>query len=703
MPMNYLLKELVTAYKNPQPEDEDRNGNTRLAVLRERFHLSPLRLQKLLVTAGVYEPVKDSSMYSVITRLYKAGKSVKEIMEQTGLSNAAVSACLPYERVVYNADLLGVELSDAARRKRRQRSREEMIKQNVRNLLQFAATDETFWAALQEHAWEKFISTDGERFTYHMLTDRPPRKAGEKVISVVDYKQGLLPFTYQEVTDVLHEALELKAVGTTAVSSFKQTAALPYLYPLLVYFGILPGNKKEYAVRHAMPVPEVCSCCGCKAEYTVRSYADLCFIAKAMEEEERNRWTPEERERCEREEAALGCQTWEERAYKSNAAIRAFDAEGERHFCRLCAQTIRMALEDGELPNSAAPENLEELSLPMAYDALQGNRLAFPKGVRFADRYDRVYPEWLHACDEDGQEEEQARHGEYGQPFLYRVRDKAGVEHTFACYMQQLPRHAVFEACEVHRLTRTGRLVRYENTGTFYEFRTGMRHTGWQEEAENRRQICIGFLELINKIRDALRNPSLDWHVGTSHVSNMLEVEEEQELLQGASLEGNAARSRRSKKTKSAYRQCYLRSSGEMKVEDDGFLIDGRVFHGEELVRLAGVHEGWTLQYRFTDPADPPLRAGEYLMPVQLNERQLVSDTVELLNMFSRDGRFVSDRDEDNFGKLFEKLVLPKLKLYHESNPRGYGRLAGMQVIRRLQWVEGTEWQQGQVREVIGK
>ena len=132
-------------------------------------------------------------------------------------------------------------------------------------------------------------------------------------------------------------------------------------------------------------------------------------------------------------------------------------------------------------------------------------------------------------------------------------------------------------------------------------------------------------------------------------------------------------------------------------------MIDGRVFTGEEVALMSSAHEEWKLQYRFADPADTPLRRGEYLMPVQLGEKELVTEVSELLNLFTADGRFISDHDERNFDVLFDKEVLRKLKLYYESNPRGYGKLAGMKIIERLRWIEGTERQVEKVREELQK
>ena len=94
------------------------------------------------------------------------------------------------------------------------------------------------------------------------------------------------------------------------------------------------------------------------------------------------------------------------------------------------------------------------------------------------------------------------------------------------------------------------------------------------------------------------------------------------------------------------------------------------------------------------------LRANEYLMPVRLGEKELVDDTLELIHLFTEDGCFISDHDEEVFYTLFDG-ILKKLKLYYDSNPRGYGKLAGMGIIRALEQYEGTEMAAAKVREMI--
>ena len=744
MTMNELIKTVADAYKNPAEGEEDRNGNTRLAVLQEKFRLSSLKVQKILVTAGVYEPVKEGTPYVEITRLRKAGKSAKEIMKITGLSNAAVSAYTPYERGVYHADRSGAEISSAAERKRKQRGGEETKRMNARSVLRGNVTDESFWKAIQEHGREIFISTSGDRYSVNARFTAPELTAPERGEGAAGRKQelqirliggGELFFPKEMAIDVLHNALDLMAEGEeTEELSFDRTEALPYVYPLLVFFGIIPGDKAQYTTRRMIADAEVCSCCGRMADYTVRTYADLIDIAMEIEEAERSKWEPAERERVERMEASYGRAEWYERAGKSTAAIRAFNREGERHFCRLCAETIRMALEDGELPSAAAPADYQALSLEAAEAGFYRYFDRMPEGVRYVDRYGSKYDSG--AAGDEGR----------SRIFVHTERDRDGAAHTFACYVRKFPGHRSFEAVEVHRLTRAGRLAR-DYTGTDYEFRTGMREEENKRSAggdggigdaargggvgsvpsERLRKTYIGFLELADHIRDALQNPTLEWHEGFPHLGNAVDIDGRQCTLESigemevvyVEAEPGVSCSRRGGNRQGGDRWGGDRPAGcdwrdgeeasrgyvqgrEWRGGEHGFMIDGRIFTGEEVALMSSAHEGWKMQYRFADPSDRPLRRGEYLMPVQLGEKELVTEVSELLNLFTSDGRFISEHDERNFGILFEKEVLKKLKLYHESNPRGYGKLAGMKIIERLGWIEGTERQVEKVREVVG-
>ena len=101
MTFEELLDQIAKDYLNPETlpdgrKDVDRNGHTRITDLQVKYKLSSLKIQKLLVTAGMYVPVKTDSSYYAVKRLHEAGKSVDEIMKQLSISKVSVNACIPY-------------------------------------------------------------------------------------------------------------------------------------------------------------------------------------------------------------------------------------------------------------------------------------------------------------------------------------------------------------------------------------------------------------------------------------------------------------------------------------------------------------------------------------------------------------------------------------------------------------------------------
>ena len=118
---------------------------------------------------------------------------------------------------------------------------------------------------------------------------------------------------------------------------------------------------------------------------------------------------------------------------------------------------------------------------------------------------------------------------------------------------------------------------------------------------------------------------------------------------------------------------------------------------------MFSVQEGAQIKFYADDPSSKPLRADEFLMQVRLSQEDLVNEVIDLINMFTTDGCFEREKDRENFSKLFEKDLLERFRLYHESRPRGYGRLAGMEIIKRLKMVEGAEECQEKIREIMGK
>lgn len=681
MTFEELLNSLSTAYKHPDEMDADRNGNTRMSVLQERFNLSSLKIQKLLVTAGVYEPVKENTPFATIQGLRSEGKSAKEIQAITGLSNASVNAYLPYEMTPHNAELLGVELGNDAERKRRQRSNEEMRKENMRGILNRNLTDEAFWKAIQEHDQETFITASGERYHVNAIfgvfgravkspapdastaqtasTVQTARHIEKQQLFIVAEEDGsVLTFKQEDVFKVLHDEIENDALKSDTIGGLvmpgdaQEADALnsprPYVIPLLIYFGIIDGDREATTTKRST-TPRACSCCGRidAPLNSVSSYAELLELGSqfekkrrdAMQEDEKSRvtlieadpWLVQQREKYEKQIEAA----------KNSKVVKAFDAEGERQFCELCAETIRMALEKGDPPYISTIGRLYDVPADLAESYL--NQTLIPTTETWVDRYDKRYT------------------GER----LFREIDADGVEHYFMLTSSRFGGMMSFEGVEVHRLTKAGKMAK-NNSDTDYE----IQHLRTLYADSDPKQVRLsGLLELMEKITAALQSPSIT--------------------------EGRL----RDKGTIIPVCVSGTEMSGPVQGEY-GLMIDGKLFSGDDLVRMLQGYEGAQIQFQIKDPSDDVLRGNEYLMPVRLGEKQLVDDTLELLRLFTENGEFISDHDQENFSHLFEE-VLKKLKLYHESNPRGYGKLAGMGMIKALEMYEGTEWEVQRVQEII--
>ncbi len=557
-----LLERLADDYLNPDTLPDgtklcDRNGHRRLAELQAKYGLSSMKVQKLLVTAGVYRPVKADASYFTVKRLHEAGKSPAEIMAETGLSDAVVNACLPYGRGAKELDRLGVAISGAAARKRKQRGREERKKENARGLLGRDISDENFRAVVMEHAGEVFLTSAGERYSYR--ADGDGITVGER------------RFGWEDVLAVLHGAVELAAAGRAeeaAEADFAPAAALEWVYPLLVCFGIVGGDAGRYAVKR-----------GGLGTEAIR--------------------------------AAL--------AAGPDPALSALPTE----------VLLRRFRESAEAPDGRYADG-------------QGNRLGPGDFGPEAGRY------------------------------LFSAADARGEVHRFRLGMREedLPgggRGRLFTAAEVHRLTKAGK-VAADSTGTDYEF-TLLRDA----RGDAGRAVPEGFLELEETIRRRLRRLSLrPAEAGPDSVEKgkgrwSLAGEGQAEPVTAA--DGKAA-----------------------------FRLDGMTFSAEEAAILAGRFAGGPIVFQ---AGTGGLAEGQGLMPVELTEKALARETAELLACFSTDGGFERERDREGFTRMFETYVLPKLRLYHRSRPGGYGRLAGAEILRRLERVRGTEAAREAVREAV--
>lgn len=90
------------------------DGNIRNTA--RQLNISPMKLRKILITAGVFENGVSKEIHNLIN----AGHTIDEICESLQMSKASVYSYLPYKHTIYNLD----EKSSTAKKQERYRRRQ---------------------------------------------------------------------------------------------------------------------------------------------------------------------------------------------------------------------------------------------------------------------------------------------------------------------------------------------------------------------------------------------------------------------------------------------------------------------------------------------------------------------------------------------------------------------------------------------------
>ena len=111
-----LMESLVYDYRNPGAcEAVPSTGKMQITKLAKKHGVSVLKVRKLLITAGELKNEQSRRIW----KLHAEGKSIDEIMNETGYSLASINSYLPYSKVIYNME----EVSPNAIRMKRHRAK----------------------------------------------------------------------------------------------------------------------------------------------------------------------------------------------------------------------------------------------------------------------------------------------------------------------------------------------------------------------------------------------------------------------------------------------------------------------------------------------------------------------------------------------------------------------------------------------------
>ena len=209
-----------------------------LQSIADALSLNPIKVRKLLITAGIYE----SDVAEMVRRTfnnYRETQSYKDAVLSTAsalkLSRASITSYLPYEKGVYFSKETPVEkISVGAERQRRYRA--------VRKL-RTEPTEEHLWEVVLLYAGVRFKTYSGLPFTYEIRKGR----SGEYTKELwIDRRENSKSLAWSSVLLALNN---IKKVGEVVKrpKALGDIRGVTYIYGMFYRFGLIdvPDKVKE--------------------------------------------------------------------------------------------------------------------------------------------------------------------------------------------------------------------------------------------------------------------------------------------------------------------------------------------------------------------------------------------------------------------------------------------------------------------------
>ena len=225
--MSELLRLLSEEYGTYDDRIEE-NHEMSLNTLARAFDLNVIKVRKLLITAGCY----STSLSRQVAKLKRDGKSVAEIVEETGLSRASVNSYLPYDGIAYKMP----ESSVDADRARVYRKRQVCLAQ-----LQETLSVDTLWKAVVAFQNYLFHTASGLPFSYEL---KRGRDGGYNRELIVSRRKESKTLAWSSVVLAFHKALEMQEQVIDRPKALGDIRGISYIYPMLYRFGIIEVPEK---------------------------------------------------------------------------------------------------------------------------------------------------------------------------------------------------------------------------------------------------------------------------------------------------------------------------------------------------------------------------------------------------------------------------------------------------------------------------
>ena len=218
----------------------DKEEHPSLQTIADELDLNPIKVRKLLITAGVYKSDAADQVQQVFGTHREAGLSHTEAitatMRELNLSKSSVTSYLPYEKGVYfPVETDGKNLSVGAERIRRMRKREKIIER-----VKTEQTEEALWAAVIEFQGYKFRTYSGLAFSYSLKKGRGGSYTKELFIDRRENSKSLawssVLLAFQNIPSIGSVVDRPKALG--------DIRGVTYIYAIFYRFGLIDAPEK---------------------------------------------------------------------------------------------------------------------------------------------------------------------------------------------------------------------------------------------------------------------------------------------------------------------------------------------------------------------------------------------------------------------------------------------------------------------------
>ena len=206
-----------------------------LRSIADALTMNPIKVRKLLITAGVYESEVAEKVKNTFEE-YRETQNYKEAILSTAnilnLSKASVTSYLPYKKGVYFPSTEKEKISVGAERQRRYR---------VMKRWRVDPTEENFWGVVLAYAGIKFKTYSGLPFSYEIKKG----KNGEYTKELwIDRREKSKSLAWSSIVLALGNIKEEVVDRPKALGDIR---GVTYIYGMFYQFGLIdvPDKVKE--------------------------------------------------------------------------------------------------------------------------------------------------------------------------------------------------------------------------------------------------------------------------------------------------------------------------------------------------------------------------------------------------------------------------------------------------------------------------